>query len=171
MTHDDRTYCMVTAGLWLVLFCLCAPGCGNKTRVEVDPAIQKADEGSKASQGLFTDLQGWFRKVGIGDTGRDIDKSTTTRKTSTVTGERVTVSTLPTNVLIGAAVALALFLIFMAWTINRMLAYRHGLAVVQSAIEDEGGPELVEAIKPRVRAMGRGKKKLFDRLLERGRLG
>lgn len=168
MTRDDHTYCLIIAGLWLALICLAVPGCGNKTRLQVDPALQKADHGSKANQGLFTDLSDWFDQVTIGDKGREIDKSTNT--ITPVQGQRVTVSTLPTNVLIGAAVALAFLLLFVAWAINRMLIYRRGLAVVQGAIEDDGSHQLIESIKPRVRAMGRGAKRLFDRTLERERL-
>ncbi|NOZ21952.1 MAG: hypothetical protein GXP25_12795 [Planctomycetes bacterium] len=99
----------------------------------------------------------------IGDEG-GVDKSVAETNTTTIRGERVSITSIPTPQ--GFAMsALALLFAFAVFVTDRMMAYRQGLRVVQEAIAEDGPQALIDSIKPRVRAMGRRRKALFDKLL------
>ena len=54
---------------------------------------------------------------------------------------------------------------FLTATARRMLAYREGLRVVQGAVKEANAVDVIERVKPRVKAMGRWRKKRFDEVL------
>jgi hypothetical protein len=54
---------------------------------------------------------------------------------------------------------------FLTATARRMLAYREGLRVVQGAVKEAKAADVIELVKPRVRAMGKWRKKMFDGVL------
>ena len=54
---------------------------------------------------------------------------------------------------------------FLTATARRMLAYREGLRVIQGAVKEANALDVIERVKPRVRAMGKWRKKKFDEVL------
>jgi len=54
---------------------------------------------------------------------------------------------------------------FLTATARRMLAYREGLRVIQGAVKEANAVDVIERVKPRVRAMGAWRKKRFDEVL------
>ncbi|MEW6359633.1 MAG: hypothetical protein AB1696_25070 [Planctomycetota bacterium] len=154
--RDQRSEVRNRKGLF-VLCVLCVsvvimlPGCGGN-QVGFQPA------GHRNRFAVAETLR-------IGDEG-GVDKSVATRSTTTIRGERVSVTSCPFSAMC-AMIALALIFAFAIFVTDRMLAYRQGLRVVQEAIAEDGPQALIDSIKPRVRAMGRRRKALFDRLLRR----
>ena len=54
---------------------------------------------------------------------------------------------------------------FLTATARRMLAYREGLRVIQGAVKEANAVDVIERVKPRVRAMGAWRKRRFDEVL------
>jgi len=103
-------------------------------------------------------------EIGAGATKTQDTISDSQNKTS-IEAESVRVSQRPTVAIVAITVALPLIFAFAIFATDRMLAYRQGLLIMQQAVADAGDGDLIAAIKPRVRAMGRRRKGIFDSVL------